>query len=135
MLALGEAKTAPKGTATLLVVEDEPLIRKLSCRVLRQQGYTVLDATNGQEALHTAHAYAGVPIDFLVTDVVMPQIGGKALAQQLTAMYPHIKVLFVSGYATDTIVHHGRLDPGTNFLAKPFTPIALVHKVQEVLDA
>jgi two-component system, cell cycle sensor histidine kinase and response regulator CckA len=135
VLALGKAKIVPKGTATLLVVEDEPLIRKLSCRVLRQQGYTVLDATNGEEALHAVHAYAGVPIDLLVTDVVMPRIGGKALAEQLIAVYPHIKVLFVSGYATDAIVHYGRLDPGTNFLAKPFTPTALAHKVQEVLDA
>jgi YesN/AraC family two-component response regulator len=95
----------------------------------------VLDATNGEEALHAVHAYAGAPIDLLVTDVVMPRISGKALAEQLTAVYPHIKVLFVSGYATDTFVHHGRLDPGTNFLAKPFTPTALVRKVQEVLDA
>jgi two-component system, cell cycle sensor histidine kinase and response regulator CckA len=132
--ALGEAKTVPKGTATLLVVEDEPLIRQLSCRVLRQQGYTVLDATNGEEALHAVHAYAGVPIDLLVTDVVMPRIGGKVLADQLIAMYPHIKVLFVSGYATDAIVRYGRLTPGTNFLAKPFTPTALARKVQEVLD-
>jgi two-component system cell cycle sensor histidine kinase/response regulator CckA len=135
VLALGVAKTVPKGTATLLVVEDEPLIRKLSCRVLRQQGYTVLHATNGEEALHAVHAYTGVPIDLLVTDVVMPRIGGKVLAEQLMAVYPHIKVLFVSGYATDAIVHYGRLTPGTNFLAKPFTPAALARKVQEVLDA
>jgi PAS domain S-box-containing protein len=132
--ALGEAKTVPKGTATLLLVEDEPVIRQLSCRVLRQQGYTVLDATNGEEALHTIHAYAGAPIDLLVTDVVMPRIGGKVLADQLMVVYPHIKVLFVSGYATDAIVRYGRLTPGTNFLAKPFTPTALVRKVQEVLD-
>jgi CheY-like chemotaxis protein len=135
VLLQDEVKTVSQGTARVLLVEDEPLVRDLACRVIHEQGYIVLDATNGQEALHAVHKYAGAPIDLLVTDVVMPQIGGKALAEQLTAMYPHIKVLFVSGYATDTIVHHGRLDPDTNFLAKPFTPIALVRKVQELLDA
>jgi PAS domain S-box-containing protein len=128
-------KTMSQGTARLLLVEDEPLVRDLACRVLRERGYTVLDAINGEEALHAVQAYAGAPIDLLITDVVMPRISGKALAEQLTAVYPNIKVLFVSGYATDTFVHHGRLDPGTNFLAKPFTPTALVRKVQEVLDA
>ncbi len=131
----GEAKAVRQGTETVLVVEDEPPVRELTCRVLREQGYTVLDATNGKEALHKVHAYAGARIDLLVTDMVMPRMGGKALADQLMAVYPHIKVLFVSGYTTDAIVHHGRLDLGTNFLSKPFTPTALIRKVQEVLDA
>jgi len=131
----GEAKAVRQGTETVLVVEDEPPVRELTCRVLREQGYTVLDATNGKEALHKVHAYAGARIDLLVTDMVMPRMGGKALAEQLMAVYPHIKVLFVSGYTTDAIVHHGRLDLGTNFLSKPFTPTALIRKVQEVLDA
>jgi YesN/AraC family two-component response regulator len=95
----------------------------------------VLEATNGEEALHTIQQYAGPAIELLITDVVMPRMGGKALAEQLLAMYPRLKVLFVSGYATDTIAHRGRLDPGTNFLAKPFTPTTLAHKVREVLDA
>jgi two-component system, cell cycle sensor histidine kinase and response regulator CckA len=125
----------PQGTEVALLVEDESLVRALVGRVLRELGYTVLEATNGEEALHTIHEYAGTPIELLITDVVMPRMGGKALAEQLMAVYPRIKVLFVSGYATDTITHHGRLEPGTNFLSKPFTPTALAHKVREVLDA
>jgi two-component system cell cycle sensor histidine kinase/response regulator CckA len=135
LLVHDQATAVPHGTEVALLVEDESVVRALAGRVLRELGYTVLEATNGAEALHTMHAYAGPPIDLLITDVVMPRMGGKALAEQLMVVYPRIKVLFVSGYATDIIAHHGRLDPGTNFLAKPFTPTALAHKLREVLDA
>jgi PAS domain S-box-containing protein len=124
----------PRGTETVLLVEDEPLVREIARHLLHEQGYTVLDAGNGDEALRIIQEYAGAPIMLLVTDVVMPQIGGKALAEQVSSVYPNIKVLFISGYATDAIVHHGRLDPGTNFLSKPFTPAAFARKVREVLD-
>jgi PAS domain S-box-containing protein len=135
LLSPDQATAVPQGTEVVLLVEDESLVRALACRVLRELGYIVLDATNGEEALQTIHENAGTPIELLITDVVMPRMGGKALADQLITVYPRIKVLFVSGYATDTIAHHGRLDPGTNFISKPFTPAALAHKIREVLDA
>jgi PAS domain S-box-containing protein len=125
----------PRGSETVLLVEDEPLVRELVSHALHAQGYTVLDASNGAEALRVVQAYDGAPIDLLITDVVMPGMGGKALAEQVTSMYPGSKVLFISGYATDAITHHGRLDPGTHFLSKPFTRTALARKVREVLDA
>jgi CheY-like chemotaxis protein len=125
----------PQGTETVLLVEDEPLVREIASLVLREQGYMVLEASNGDEALQVIHAYVGVPIALLVTDVEMPQLGGKAVAAQLSTLYPSIKVLFISGYATDAITHHGRLEPGTNFLSKPFTRAGFARKVREVLDA
>jgi two-component system cell cycle sensor histidine kinase/response regulator CckA len=125
----------PRGTETVLLVEDEPLVREIASHILHEKGYTVLEASNGDDALRIVHEQAGAPIAMLVTDVVMPQMGGKALAEQVTSVYPNIKVLFVSGYATDAIVHHGRLEAGTNFLSKPFTPAAFARKVREVLDA
>jgi len=124
----------PRGTETVLLVEDEPLVREIASHVLHEQGYTVLEAGNGDDALRIVGAYTEGTIALLITDVVMPQMGGKVLAEQVTSVYPSIKVLFISGYAADAIVHHGRLDPGTNFLSKPFTPAAFARKVREVLD-
>jgi len=125
----------PRGTETVLLVEDEPLVREITSHILREQGYTVLEAGNGADALRITHEYAGATIALLITDVVMPQMGGKALAEQVTSVYRAIKVLFISGYAADAIVHHGRLEPGATFLSKPFTPAAFARKVREVLDA
>src|SRR5262249_7175098 len=101
-----ETVTLPTGTETVLVVEDEPAVRDLAARVLRTLGYTVLEATNGEEALHVARAYAGV-IQLLLADVVMPQMGGKVLAARLAEVYSGVKVLFMSGYTDNAIVHHG----------------------------
>jgi two-component system cell cycle sensor histidine kinase/response regulator CckA len=126
---------APEGSETVLLVEDEPVVRGLASRMLREQGYTVLEATNGEEAVHVAQACAGATIALLVTDVVMPRMSGKALAEQLISWYPQIKVLFISGYATDAITHHGQLDAGTNFLSKPFARTTFACKVREVLDS
>ena len=125
----------PRGTETVLLVEDEPLVREIARNILQEHGYSVLEAGNGDDALRIVHEYVGGPIALLVTDVVMPQLGGKALAEQVSSVYPTFKVLYISGYATDAIVHHGRLDPGTNFLSKPFTPATFARKVREVLDA
>jgi two-component system, cell cycle sensor histidine kinase and response regulator CckA len=129
-----EALVVLLGSETVLLVEDEPLVRELATTILHAQGYTVLAASNGEEALGVVHATAGT-IDLLVTDVVMPGMRGKVLAQQLTSIYPHIKVLFISGYATDAITQHGQLEPGAHFLSKPFTRTALARKVREVLDS
>jgi two-component system, cell cycle sensor histidine kinase and response regulator CckA len=129
-----ELSVLPQGTETVLVVEDELAVRIFAVRVLREHGYTVLEASTSVEAFQLAHEYAG-NIDLLLTDVVMPQTGGKALAEQLTAQYPTIKVLFMSGYADNAIVHHGLLETGIAFLHKPFSPAALLRKVREVLEA
>jgi two-component system cell cycle sensor histidine kinase/response regulator CckA len=101
---------------------------------LCQQGYTVLEAANGEEALRVAREHGGDKIHLLLTDVVMPQMGGKELADQLKLLIPEIKILYTSGYTDNAIVHHGVLDPGTHFLQKPFSPKMLSRKVREVLD-
>lgn len=124
----------PKGNERVLLVEDEPLVRNLAVRILRNQGYTVLEATNGSEAIRVAHEHARDEIHLLLTDIVMPQMGGKELADRLRLIRPGIKVLFTSGYTDNTIVQHGLLDPDIAFLEKPFSPAALVRKVREVLD-
>jgi signal transduction histidine kinase len=124
----------PRGTETLLVVEDEPSVRQLARGVLETQGYEVLSASNGQDALRVARGHKGSPIRLVVTDVIMPQMGGKVMAEWLKTTYPDLKVLFTSGYTGDTIAHHGVLDAGVEFLPKPYTPAILARKVREVLD-
>jgi PAS domain S-box-containing protein len=125
----------PRGAETVLLVEDEVSVRALAARVLRAQGYTVLEAADGDEALALARELGGATIDLLLTDVIMPQTGGRALADRLVALLPSVKVLYMSGYTDDAIVHHGRLEPGIAFLHKPFSPAGLARKVREVLDA
>ncbi len=127
------AGETPQGTETILVVEDEEAVRKLAVRILKRQGYAVLDASSGEEALLIAGEHKG-PIHLLVTDVVMPGMSGGTLAEQLTPIRPEMKVLYMSGYTDDAIVHHGMLDPGANYIQKPFTVEGLVGKVKEVLD-
>jgi PAS domain S-box-containing protein len=127
-------REAAGGTETILLVEDEQIVRSLARRVLIQQGYTVLDAPAGPEALALSDAHTG-EIHLLLTDVVMPGIGGRELARRFAARRPDAGVLYLSGYSDDAILRHGLLDPGTFFLQKPFTPQALTHKVREVLDA
>ena len=122
------------GTETILLVEDEEALRRVAERALAAAGYTVLTAAGGEAALQTSAQHAG-EIHLLLTDVVMPQMSGKALAQQLCRARPPLKVLYMSGYTDDAIVHHGVLDPGTHFLGKPFTAADLTRKVREVLDS
>ena len=124
----------PRGTETLLVVEDEPSVRHLAHGVLEAQGYEVLSAANGQDALHVAHQHKGSPIRLVITDVIMPLMGGKAMAEWLKTTYPDLKILFTSGYTDDTITYGGVLETGIEFLGKPYTPATLVHKVREMLD-
>ena len=127
--------SVPRGTETLLVVEDEPSVRNLACSVLEAQGYTVLSATNGQDALNVAREHSGSPIRLVVTDVVMPLMGGDVMAEWLKTSYPDLKILFTSGYTYDTIAHEGVLKGRTEFLAKPYTPAALALRVRAMLDA
>ncbi len=124
----------PKGDETVLLVEDEEMVRNLAARVLREQGYTVLEAANGTEAMNVVHNSQEKEIHLLLTDVVMPQMGGRELAEKLRAIRPNIKILFTSGYPDSTIVHHGLLDPDVDFLEKPLSPSTLARKVREVLD-
>jgi signal transduction histidine kinase/CheY-like chemotaxis protein len=124
----------PRGTETLLVVEDEPSLKYLTCRALNAQGYEVLPASNGQDALRVAREHKGAPIRLVVTDVIMPLMGGKVMAEWLKTTYPGIKVIFTSGYTDAAIAHHGMLETGVEFLSKPYTSAALAHKVREVLN-
>jgi len=121
------------GTETILVVEDEEALRKVARRTLDAAGYTVLTAADGDDALLTSAQHVGA-IHLLLTDVVMPRMSGRALAQELAKTRPTLKVLYMSGYTDNAIVHHGVLDTGTHFLGKPFTAADVMHKVREVLD-
>jgi two-component system cell cycle sensor histidine kinase/response regulator CckA len=122
------------GTETVLLVEDETPVRELAGAALRERGYTVIEAANGEEGLRMARKHVG-KIDLVLTDVVMPVMGGKAMAEALTKSYPHTKILFTSGYSEEAIGHHGVLRPGIEFLQKPYLPVTLTRRVREVLDA
>jgi PAS domain S-box-containing protein len=124
---------ADRGTETVLLVEDDALVRNLVRTVLGNQGYTVLEAAHGREALAIARQHAG-PIDLLVTDVVVPQTSGRELAEQLSQICPPIKVLFLSGHADSAALRYGLLTAGGELLAKPFSPMKLTGKVREALD-
>jgi len=121
------------GNETILLVEDDLGVRQLAKTVLTSAGYTVLLAENAAHASSLCEAYSGA-VQLLLTDVVMPGIGGRELAREVTARKPEAKVLYMSGYAVNAIVHHGVLDANTFFLAKPFTPASLLSRVREMLD-
>jgi len=127
--------TLPRGTETILVVEDEPGLRELAASVLQKQGYVILKAGNGQEALRIVRERRGRPIDLVLTDMVMPEMGGKMMAEWLQATNPEIKILFTSGYTDYGIVSDGEIKSDIEFLPKPYTPSGLVRKVREVIDA
>jgi len=124
----------PTGTETVLLVEDEDLVRNLAKAVLERQGYTVIAAPDGSKAHLEYTQYAG-EIDILLTDVIMPKINGRQLYEKLLGLKPGLKALFMSGYTEDAIAHHGVLDKGTHFLQKPFTIEALAKAVRKALDS
>ena len=124
---------APEGSETILLVEDEDAVRGLLREVLESAGYTVLQAASGAEALRVSRAHAGT-VDLLLTDVVMPGMGGREVATLLAAQRPGLRVLFASGYTAEAIARHGVLEPGTDLIHKPFTPDALLRRVRERLD-
>jgi CheY-like chemotaxis protein len=131
-----ETRPAPaplgRGLETILLVEDEPSLRELTREILEAQGYQVLEAGGGAEALALLAAHRG-PLDLLITDVIMPGLSGRRLVEQVAAHHPRLPVLYMSGYTADVIAQHGVLAAGTQLIEKPFTPDALVRRVQAAL--
>jgi PAS domain S-box-containing protein len=134
--AAKEAQTGPlpRGTETLLFVEDDPSVRHLARRGLESLGYEVLSASNGQDALSVARDHRGSPIRLVVTDVIMPVMGGKVMAEWMKATYPDLKILFTSGYTDDALNQSGVQKPDITFLPKPYTPGTLARRVRDMLD-
>jgi CheY-like chemotaxis protein len=122
------------GTETLLLVEDEAAVRSSVRRLLEWHGYTVLEARNGAEALRVYEAHAE-DIDLVLTDVVMPEMGGHELIERLRQRHPEVRVLFMSGYAERALTNDGSIPAGTGYLEKPFTVETLMRRLREVLDA
>ena len=129
-----QANDRPRGWGTVLLAEDDPLVREFVCNMLRAQGYTVPEASDGGEALALVEKNAGEEIHLLVADLVMPLMGGKELAERVRATYPEIKALFISGCCQYSAKDDDTLDVGVDFLAKPFRPGALVRRIQELLE-
>jgi len=125
----------PPGTETILLVDDDPALRMMAATLLRRLGYTVLAAADGIEALRLQQQSNTGHVDLLFTDVVMPNMSGKELADRVVALSPRTRTLFTSAYTENAIVHQGVLDKDVALLQKPFTPSALAHKLREVLDA
>ena len=123
----------PGGKETILLAEDEDGVRALVRQVLRSKGYTVLEANDGEEALRFAEQNEG-PLDLLLTDVVMPHVGGRALAEAVASRYPDAKVLYISGYTDDAVLRNGVFQSENELLQKPFSADELLYKVRELLD-
>jgi CheY-like chemotaxis protein len=133
LTAVAATATTPGGTETILVVEDDPAVRGILSAMLRQRGYRVLEASDGRAAVDLA---AGPEeLDLLITDLVMPDMSGRELADRLAAQRPGLRTLFVSGYGHSALVHRGALGPGMAYLAKPFSTEELARKVRQLLDA
>ncbi len=122
-----------RGSELILLVEDEDTVRELASRVLRKKGYSVVDARNGAEALQLCERL-DEHIDLLITDVVMPRMSGRELVERLGVLRPETKVIYMTGYTDDAIIHHGVLDSGIELIQKPFKPASLLRKIREVLD-
>jgi PAS domain S-box-containing protein len=127
------SQALPSGGETILLVEDDDQVREVARLVLERQGYLVLEAADGQQALQLAGDHSG-PIHLLLTDVVMPGLSGQAVVETLTRTRPEVKILYISGYADEAIMHHGVLEPGVAMLQKPFSVLALARQVRAVLD-
>jgi signal transduction histidine kinase/ActR/RegA family two-component response regulator len=132
--AVPDKKAAAGGTETILLVEDEPSILRMTRMMLERKGYTVLPAATPTEAVEKAKNHSG-PIDMLMTDVIMPEMNGRDLAGQITDLYPDIRLLFMSGYTANVIAHHGVLDDGVAFIQKPFSMVDMTEKVRAILDS
>lgn len=122
------------GKETILLVEDDQIVRRLVRCILEADGLSILEAVNGQEALEICEGYDG-PLDMVLTDVVMPQMSGPSLLEKMTQLRPRARALFMSGYANNVLDSYGGIEGIVPFLQKPFSPDELVHKVREVLDS
>ena len=127
-------ETSPVGTETILFAEDDPFIRSVSGSMLRDLGYSVLEAENGEDALDNARGLKEERIDLLVADVVMPLMGGAKLATELAETHPEAKILLMSGYLDGDTVRHALLAEGREFIQKPFSSLSLARKVRDVID-
>jgi signal transduction histidine kinase len=129
----GEERALARGDELILLVEDETAVRELAARSLRQLGYTILEAANGEEALRLIKASGATP-QLLLTDVIMPRMSGWSLAERLSAIWPDIKVLFISGYSDQVVTEERWVQEGVALLQKPFSPAALAHRVRKAID-
>jgi CheY-like chemotaxis protein len=128
-----QREETPRGNETILLVEDERDVRELALESLKKQGYKVIEAQDGEDALQICRQYQGL-INLMVTDVVMPGISGRELAEIVALLRPEMKVLYMSGYTNDAIIHHGVSEKGVNFIQKPFALARFAQKVREALD-
>jgi two-component system cell cycle sensor histidine kinase/response regulator CckA len=122
-----------RGSEAVLLVEDDAAVRTAMRRTLETHGYSVWETSTGREAL--SELERGLKVDLVLSDVVMPDLGGRVLAQRLTEISPCVPVLLVSGFSDEAVVRHGMLEPGAHFLTKPFGATALLRKIREILDA
>ena len=121
-------------TSTIMVVEDEDMVRELAVNILKRQGYHVLSAGSGAACLQNLSNHSG-PLDLLLTDVVMPSMNGRDLYRAVRRQFPQVNVLYMSGYTDNVILHHGVLEEGVNFIQKPFSVDGLIAKVGRILEA
>jgi CheY-like chemotaxis protein len=133
-LASTPRKNRKVGEETILLVEDDNEVRDVATRILRRNGYRVLEACNGADALRVCEA-ENSPVDLIVTDIVMPEMGGSELAQRIRETQPDARILFTSGYTEDAVMRQSFLGDGEAFIEKPFTPATLARKAREVLDS
>jgi CheY-like chemotaxis protein len=137
-ISAADHERIPRGTETIVLVEDDSNVRQVAVRMLQRQGYTVCPCADGKEALAAlggaSASTAPAHVKLLVTDVVMPGMNGRSLADKARGMLPDLKILFTSGYPEDTVAHHGVVEEGIEFLAKPYTLTGLATRVREVLD-
>ena len=136
MAALAPEKTIelPRGSETILVVEDEDQVREIATRIMERQGYTVMSAADAENGLRLLEEHEG-RFDLLLTDVVLPGMGGRKLAEHVREAWPEIKLLFMSGYSNDVILQHKLFEHDVTLLHKPFTMVSLARKLREELDA
>ena len=128
-----KAREDLQGSETILVVEDEFMVRELVCDTLRTSGYTILEAANGKQAIEV-FIQNNHKIDMILTDVIMPEMSGRKMIETLTQTHPDVVALYMSGYTDDAIIKHGVLEPGMAYIQKPFSPKGLIEKVREVLE-
>jgi CheY-like chemotaxis protein len=130
---IGTSTSLPGGSETVLLAEDDDMVRHLTRDILEMNGYTVLEASDGRHAIELCRDYNG-PLHLLLTDVVMPYINGRQLAEHLTQSFPELKVLYVSGHLGDSVSSESLIGPAAAFLEKPFTPESLAGKIRDLLD-